>query len=319
MSSISQSEHDQFPGNPRCHDFMMITLPNGEIEKYEIKIVTPTHLVITSIFNEHIVKIASYNDKWIITNLTESNLTESNQPESNQPESNQPESNQPESNQPESNQAESNQADPIEYLEISVQPREITVNLIGASFFLDGLLKELREKVNVNNYTDADKILTIYQRNLLAEAILDPEGVFANFYIYPMEDKTKEERFDFLNWLQHHNAIIGIDLLYHSYITEDGEIIYDVIEWMTKYQIPLNTSKSSNIDDLVTDLLHMLFSEDNVELFRALGGICNFYETAFDVTRDDVLDKLHKLADAYPSAEKIKQELTPTTKAVSKS
>jgi hypothetical protein len=294
MSSISQSEHDQFPGNPRCHDFMMITLPNGEIEKYEIKIVTPTHLIITSIFNEHIVKIASYNDKWIITNLTESNQPKSNQPESNQPES-------------------------IEYLEISVQPREITVNLIGSSFFLDGLLKELREKVNVNNYTDADKILTIYQRNLLAEAILDPEGVFANFYIYPMEDKTKEERFDFLNWLQHHNAIIGIDLLYHSYITEDGEIIYDVIEWMTKYQIPLNTSKSSNIEDLVTDLLHMLFSEDNVELFRALGGICNFYETAFDVTRDDVLDKLNKLVDAYPSAEKIKQELTPTTKAVSKS
>lgn len=289
MSSISQSEHDQFPGNPRCHDFMMITLPNGEIEKYEIKIVTPTHLIITSIFNEHIVKIASYNDKWIITNLTEYN------------------------------QPESNQADPIEYLEISVQPRKITVNLIGASFFLDGILKELREKVNVNNYTDADKILTIYQRNLLAEAILDPEGGFANFYIYPMEDKTKEERFDFLNWLQHHNAIIGIDLLYHSYISEDREIIYDVVEWMTKYQILLNTSKSSNIDDLVTDLLHMLFSEDNVELFRALGGICNFYETAFDVTRDDVLDKLHKLADAYPSAEKIKQELTPTTKAVSKS
>ena len=274
----------QLPGDPRPHDYVIVTFSDGVTEKYEIDKATPTHLIITSVDDKNIIRVITRKDKWIISDLPGYSTTV-----------------------------------PTQDYKITVQPRKMDVKSVGGSFFFNDILKELEDNINIHKYAKANDILATYQRNLLAEAIFNPEASFGGFYEYPMEYKTKEERFDLLNWLQYHNAIFGVDLLFHSYMSEDKRIIYDVIEWMAEYEIPLDALNESEIDELLREPLHGLFSDDDVKLFRALGSIPNFYETALGVTRDDVPHEFQKLVEKYPSSEKIKLELTPTRKAVLKS
>ena len=258
---------------PRPNDIIVVTYGDLSKEKYNIDKVTPDHLIISLEDDPNVVKVI-IRDRWELAYLPGT----------------------------------------IETIikpgyTMSIESHQPELLAIGGSFHMNEILKQLDEKIQENDYVCADKILTRYQRNLLPEAIYNPESSFGEFYWYPIENKSERERFDFWNWLHYHRAMWTIEMLYYCYMSDDKTIIHDTIKWINTYNRKLNTRDPSETKELLGELIHGVFSDDNLRLFQELGTIPDFYEKTYGVNRDDKSRIFQKFLEKYPSAVNIKEYL----------
>jgi hypothetical protein len=281
---------------PRPNDFIVVTFTSrGLIEEYDIKIVTATQLIISSVDDTNTVKLILCKNMRDVNTWDLYDL--------------------PTIDKPISSGLIFNRSD----YTIDLRPRTYELKSSGGSFYPTDILTDLEEKIKVNDYDGADRILESYKINLLVDANYNPEAGNGDFYRWPMENKTKKERFKFFNWLQYHGCMWSIDLLFYCYHSKDKTLIHDAIKWVNKYEVKLDSPGNSEGLDLLMDMVHDVFIEDNVNLYQDMGSIHMFYETAFETNRHNIPNVFQQLVERYHQAFKIKESLQPTTKSATKS